>query len=69
MELNGQLHVPLALTPGKIHWCLLYKRLGGPPTRIGGCGEEKNLCQESKPDFSEVQAVAQSLYQLSYFKL
>jgi hypothetical protein len=37
MEVSGQLHSPAALPPGK-----LDRRLGGPQSRYGRGGEEKN---------------------------
>jgi hypothetical protein len=43
MELSGQLHVLAALPPGKSSRYPLDKRLGGPPSRSGRCGEEKGL--------------------------
>jgi hypothetical protein len=39
----GQLHVPAALLRGKLPWCPLERRLGGPHSRSRRCGEEKNL--------------------------
>jgi hypothetical protein len=36
MEVSGQLHAPAALPPGK------GSRLGGPQSRSGRGGEEKN---------------------------
>jgi len=42
MEMNGQLHAPAALTPGKLPPYPLDRRLGGPQSRSGHGGEEKN---------------------------
>jgi hypothetical protein len=41
MDMNGQLHAPAALPPGKSHRYQLDKRLGGPQSRYGRRGEEK----------------------------
>jgi hypothetical protein len=43
MEVSDQLHAPAALPPGKDPWFLLDRRLGGPQSRSGGGGEEKNF--------------------------
>jgi hypothetical protein len=40
---SGQLHVPAALLQGKEPHFPLDRRLGGPQSRSGRCGEEKNL--------------------------
>jgi hypothetical protein len=40
MEVSGQLHAPAALPPGEEP--LIPRRLGGPQSRSGRCGEEKN---------------------------
>jgi hypothetical protein len=45
MEVSGQLHAPAALLPRKDPWYPLDRRLGGPQSRSGRGGEEKN----SKP--------------------
>jgi hypothetical protein len=44
MEVSGQLHAPAALPPGKDPppWYPLVRRLGGPQSRSGRGGEEKN---------------------------
>jgi hypothetical protein len=42
MEVSGQLHAPAALPPGKSPRYLLDRRLGGPQSRSGRGGEEKN---------------------------
>jgi hypothetical protein len=43
MELNGQLHAPATLHPGKESRYPLDRRLGGPQTRSWRYGEDKNL--------------------------
>jgi hypothetical protein len=43
MDGSGQLHAPAALTPGKSPRYPLDRRLGGPRSRSGRYGEEKNL--------------------------
>jgi hypothetical protein len=42
MEVSGQLHAPTALTSGKEPLVPLDRRLGGPQSRSGRGGEEKN---------------------------
>jgi hypothetical protein len=42
MEVSGQLHAPAALPQGKSPWYPLDRRLGGPQSRSGRGGEEKN---------------------------
>jgi hypothetical protein len=42
MEVSGQLDVPAALPQGKSPWYPLDSRLGGPQSRSGRGGEEKN---------------------------
>jgi hypothetical protein len=42
MEVSGQLHDLVALPPGKGPWYPLGSRLGGPQSRTGRVGEEKN---------------------------
>jgi hypothetical protein len=44
MEVNGQLHAPVALPQGKNPSYPLDKKLGGPQSPSGLGGEEKN-CQ------------------------
>jgi hypothetical protein len=39
MEVNGQLHTPAALPPGKEGPYPLDRRLGGPQSRSGRSGE------------------------------
>jgi hypothetical protein len=48
MEVSGQLHAPAALPPGKEPRYALDRRLDGPQSRSGRCGEEKNLYIERK---------------------
>jgi hypothetical protein len=57
MEVSGQLHAPAALPPGKRPWYPLDRRLGGPQSRSGRGGEEKNSQPppESNPDLSIVK--------------
>jgi hypothetical protein len=43
MEVSGQLHDAAALPPGKSHCYPLDRRLGGPQSRCGRGGEEKNF--------------------------
>jgi hypothetical protein len=54
MEVSGQLYAPAALSPGK-------EPLGGPQSRSGRGGEEKNSQprRESNPRTPIVQHVAQ----------
>jgi len=42
MEVSGQFHNPAALPHGKRPWYPLDGRLGGPQSRSGRGGEEKN---------------------------
>jgi hypothetical protein len=42
MEVSGQLYAPAALPPGKRSCYVLDRRLGGPQSRSGRGGEEKN---------------------------
>jgi hypothetical protein len=42
MEVNDQLHAPEALPQGKSPWYPMDRRLGGPQSRSGRVGEEKN---------------------------
>jgi hypothetical protein len=42
MEVSGQLHALAALSPGKEPMVPLDRRLGGPQSRSGRGGEEKN---------------------------
>jgi hypothetical protein len=43
MEVSGQLLIRAALLPVKLSPYPLNRRLGGPQSRSGSCGEEKNL--------------------------
>jgi hypothetical protein len=40
---STQIHAPVVLPPGNEHRYPFYRRLGGPQTRSGRCGEERNL--------------------------
>jgi hypothetical protein len=42
MEVGDQFHAPAALPPGKEPLVPIDRRLGGPQSRSGRCGEEKN---------------------------
>jgi hypothetical protein len=42
MEVSGQLHAPAAVPQWKGPWYPLGGRLGGPQSRSGRGGEEKN---------------------------
>jgi hypothetical protein len=42
MEVSDQLHAPATLPQGKSPLYPLDRRLGGPPSRSGRDGEEKN---------------------------
>jgi hypothetical protein len=42
MEVSGQLHAPATVPPGKEPLEPLDRRLGGPQSRSGRGGEEKN---------------------------
>jgi hypothetical protein len=43
MEVSGQLRAPAALPQGKNPWYPSDRRLGGPQSRSGRRGEEKNF--------------------------
>jgi hypothetical protein len=43
MEMSGQFYAPAALTPGKEPRYPLDRRLDGPRSRYGRCGEQKNI--------------------------
>jgi hypothetical protein len=51
MEVSGQFHAPDALFPGKDP---LYRRLGGPQSRSGRGGEEKDSQSSVKIDIREI---------------
>jgi hypothetical protein len=65
---SGQLHAPAALPPGKSPRYPFYRRLGGPQSRSGRCGEVKVFY----PTGTRTSALpgrparSQSLYRLSY---
>jgi hypothetical protein len=61
MEVSGQIHAPAALPPGKSPWYSLDRRLGGPQSRSGHGGDEKNsqARRESNPRTPIAQLVAQ----------
>jgi hypothetical protein len=61
MEVSGQLQAPAALPPEKEPLLPLDRRLGGPQSRSGRGGEEKNFspCRDSNPRTPIVQAIAQ----------
>jgi hypothetical protein len=42
MGVSGQLHAPAALSPGESSRYPLDRRMGGPQSRSGRGGEEKN---------------------------
>jgi hypothetical protein len=64
-QVTGQFQAPNALLRRKSPQCLLARRLGGPPSRSGRCGEEKSLllCRESNPGRP---ARSPLLYRLGY---
>jgi hypothetical protein len=62
MEVSSNLHAPAALLPGNNPPCPLDRRLGGPQSQSGWCGEVKYLFT---PDGIR-PAGSPSLYQLSY---
>jgi hypothetical protein len=43
MEVSGQLHAPVAVSPEKETRYQLDKRLGGPQCQSGRCGEKQIL--------------------------
>jgi hypothetical protein len=47
MEVSDQLHAPAALPPVKVPWYPFDRRVGGPQSRSGRGGEEKNT--QSQP--------------------
>jgi hypothetical protein len=60
MEVNGRLHAPAALPPGKEPLVPIRLGVGGPQSRSGRGGEEKipSPHRESNPRVSIVQPVA-----------
>jgi hypothetical protein len=65
MEVSGQLHAPAAL-PGT--WYPLDRRLGGPQSRSGRGGEEKNSQPPPgiEPQNPDRPARSPALHRLSY---
>jgi hypothetical protein len=59
MEVSGQLHAPAALPPGEDPWHPLNWRLGGPQSRSGRGGEEKNTQPLPRLEPPNIQPVAQ----------
>jgi hypothetical protein len=68
MEVSGQLHTPAALPPGKEPLVPLDRRLGGPQSRSGLCGLEKNSQPPPgiEPHNPDRPARSPALYRLSY---
>jgi hypothetical protein len=68
MEVNGQLHAPAALAPGKEPLVPLDRRLGGPQSRYERGGEEKNSQPPPgiEPYNPDLPARSPALYGLSY---
>jgi hypothetical protein len=68
MEVSGQLHTPTILPPGKSLWYPLDRRLGGPQSRSGRGGEEKNSQPTPGIELENPDRPAHSpvLYWLSY---
>jgi hypothetical protein len=67
MEVSGQLQAPAALPQGKSPWYPLDRRLGGPQSRSGRGGEEKNSQPPPgiEPPSSSRPDGSQSLYGVS----
>jgi hypothetical protein len=59
MEVSCQLHTPAALPQGKSTWYPLDRRLGGPQSRSGRNGDEKNSQPLPELEPSIIQPVAQ----------
>jgi hypothetical protein len=59
MEVSGQLHALAALPPGKSPWYPLDRRLGGPQTRYGRGGKEKNSQPLQRLELPIIQAAVQ----------
>jgi hypothetical protein len=53
MEMSGKFNAPVTLTPEKEPRCLFRRKLGGPQSPSGRCGEENNLSSipEIEPRF------------------
>jgi hypothetical protein len=68
MEMSGQLQAPAALFPGKSPWYPLDRRVGGPQSRSGHGGEEKNSQPppEIEPQNPDLPVRSPALYRLSY---
>jgi hypothetical protein len=69
--MNGRIHAPAALPPGKIPRYPLSRRLGGPQNRSGQRGEEKDLAsigtRNPTPRSSSPQPVAIPIAQSKLF--
>jgi hypothetical protein len=59
MEVSGQVHAPAALPQGKSPWYPLDRSLGGPQSRHGCDGEEKNSQSLQGLEPPIIQPVAQ----------
>jgi hypothetical protein len=59
MEVSGQIHEPAALPQRKSPWYPLDRKLGGPQSRSGHGGEEKNSQPTSCLKFRIVQSLDQ----------
>jgi hypothetical protein len=59
MEVSGQLHAPAALPQGESPRYPLNRRLGGPQSRFGRGGEEKNSQPLPGLEPPIIQSVAQ----------
>jgi hypothetical protein len=70
MEVSGQFHAPAAFSSEKEPPIPLGRRLGGPQSRSGSCGEEKNLLPlpglESLPSSMQSLAIPKKLSQLLF---
>ena len=66
MEVNGLIHVPVALILSKCRRYPLNRRLGGPQTWCRRFGEEKNLLSLLGLKPWTVQPVAKSVHGLRY---
>jgi hypothetical protein len=60
MEMSVQLHAPAAYFQGRSLWYPLDRRLGGPQSRSGRGGEEKNSQVRPRLEPPIIQSVAQS---------
>jgi hypothetical protein len=59
MEVNGQLHAPAALPPGKEQLVPLDRRLGGLQSSSGRGGKDKNSQPLPGLEFQIIQTVTQ----------